>query len=120
MMAHPDDKIVVQRRDLITALRHLEMVVVSLDHVGSATADATDVEQGLVLRKFMIEWSVFGRLAEVRALLGDYFSREPGPDDIDELERELYDVRCWSASNQTPPADGFDPDDRRTVDSDEH
>ena len=74
-MANPDDEIVVQRRDLITALRQLEMVVVSLDHVGSATADASEVEQALVLRKFMIEWDVFGRLAEARALLGDY-SRE--------------------------------------------
>ena len=111
VMANPDDEIVVQRRVLITALRQLEMVVVSLDHVGSATAGASEIEQALVLRKFIIEWGVFGRLAEARALLGDYFSREPGPDDLEELERELQDVRYWSASSQTPPTDGFGPDE---------
>ena len=67
----------------------------------------------------MIEWDVFGRLAEARALLGDYFSRERGPDDLEGLERELHDVRYWSASNQTPPADGFDPEEVQTVDSEE-
>jgi hypothetical protein len=104
-MSDPHGEIVVQRRDLIAALRQIEMVVVSLDHIGSATADASDTEQALVLRRFMIEWGVFGRLAEARALLGDYFSREPGHDDMEELERELHDVRCWSASDQRPPPD---------------
>jgi hypothetical protein len=120
VMANPDDEIVVQRRDLITALRQLEMVVVSLDQIGSATADASEGEQAGVLRKVIVEWGVFGRLAEARALLGDYFSREPGPDDLGELERELHGVRYWSASNQNPPADGFGPDEGQTVDSDDH
>jgi hypothetical protein len=119
-MANPDDEIVVQRRDLVTALRQLEMVVVSLDHLGSATADASEVEQALVLRKFIIEWGVFGRLAEARAMLGEYFSRELGPDDLEESERELHDVRYWSASNQNPPADGFGPDEGLTADGEEH
>lgn len=116
LMTNSEDEIVVQRRDLITVLRQLEMVVVSLDRIGSAMADTSEVEQALVLREFIFDWDVFRRLAKARGVLGEYFSRELGPDDLEELERELHDVPCWSASNQTPPAAEIDPDGGQTVD----
>lgn len=102
-----DEQIVVGRRDLLAVLRQLEMIVVSLDHVGSATAEASEVERALVLQRFMTGWNVYRRLAKARRVLGDYFSDELGSDDMGELERELQAVPCWSISSQAAPNDGF-------------
>lgn len=87
----PEDVVAVRLRDLVAVLRHLETIVVSLDHLGSATAEQSDAERADVLLQFMVEWGVFGRLADARAILSDYFSRESGGDDMDELEREMHD-----------------------------
>lgn len=44
-MGDLDDQIVVRRSDLVAVLQQLEMLVVSLDHVGSAIAELDETEQ---------------------------------------------------------------------------
>lgn len=102
-----EDDIVVRRADLLEAIRQLSIVVVSLDRIGSYAADVSADDDARVLADFIDQWFVCGRLAHVRKLLSTYFSEQLGPDDMDELQRELHVTPYWSASAPEPPDDRF-------------
>lgn len=87
--------IAVKRKDLVEVLKHLELLVVGLDRVGSELASESprQVEEGFF--RFSKAIGLFARLAECRSVLSSYFSRELGPDDMDELDREFKDLKYW-------------------------
>jgi hypothetical protein len=90
-----DDKTISYRReDILKVIRVLNYVVVSLDRIGSRTAELPEQEQARALNKFFSP-KVFEHLAESRQILHEVFSDELGPDDMDELERELKDLEYW-------------------------
>lgn len=101
-----NDQVTYQRDDVLRVLRHLECIVVSLDRIGSSTAESPESEQAAVLMRFFTHFttrftpSPFAGLAESRSILFSAFSRELGPDDMDELDRELTDVVYWSFNNR--------------------
>ena len=45
---------------------------------------------------FVIESSLAGKMAEARKIFSSRFSDELGDDDMDELEREMQDIKYWS------------------------
>ncbi len=97
-----DEHVSVRTADLLKIVRHLDTIVVSLDRVGSATAELSRAEQAEVLTSFHDDWDVSKRLSACRTTLFDYFSRELGDDDMDELERELENQRYWSSDSPRP------------------
>lgn len=99
---HPDVEVPVKRRDLVEVYRQLELLVVSLDRIGSASHDADEEEIASVTYRFIVEWDVFSRLARARRILDPYFSGILGSDSTDALEREFQDTEFWSVSNRLP------------------
>ena len=93
------NKIEVDRVALLTALRNLESVVVSLDRIGATASEVSPEEYKETVVHFLHDWKVFAKLAEARRLLSDPFGNEVGDDGMDELERELDSVEYWSYKN---------------------
>ena len=100
-MPSPDDDqyVAIRRSELLTVIRHLETLVVSMARIGTCGKD----EQDEIFLRFCDDWNLCRRLAECRSILSSYFPRELGPDDMDELERELQNNPYWSFSNRQVP-----------------
>ncbi len=83
------------------------MMVVSLDRIGSQYSEhegrKSDEELNALLADFIFGWSVDIKLANARKVLDTAFSRELGNDEMDELEREVKNLRYWSIKNLSPP-----------------
>ena len=77
------------RKKIIEVLRTLNEIVVSLDHLGSASYDMTKRESLEALDDFVTRHRIFRKAARARAILSSAFSRKPGPEGMDELEREM-------------------------------
>ena len=81
----------------------LNLIVVSLDRIGSYYSECKTVEEyHALLSNFLDEWKIFRKLANARKILDSAFSRELGDDDMDELEREFQDLQYWSMKNPKP------------------
>ncbi len=93
------DTVSYDRSTIVGVFRDLEELVVSLDRIGSHVAleGLSPIEDARVLREFVDQWQLFRKLSHARSVLGDAFSRDPGPDGMDELERECETCRFWSA-----------------------
>lgn len=88
-------KVEVDRDSLFEALRDLEVIVPSLDNIGSSTADMSEDEQRRILSDFIRDWHVGRRLAEVRRLISNAF-------DYDELKLLFGDTDIWRSDHRTP------------------
>jgi hypothetical protein len=98
-----EETVTYRKKDIINILRDLDMIVVSLDRIGSEwTNRKSDEEYHTLSSKFLDEWDVTIKLASARKILDEAFSRELGEDDMDELEREFQDLQYWSVNNPTP------------------
>jgi len=85
------------RRKDIEVLRTLNEIVVSLDHIGSASYDMSKHEQLAALEEFISGHRIFHKTAKARQILSSAFSTRAGADGMDELEREMQNVRYWTA-----------------------
>jgi hypothetical protein len=93
-------KIELDRDDLVEALRHLEIIVLSLDRIGSASTDMSGEEQRQVLSDFFDEWSVGARLRRIRHLLAAAF-------DYDELIELFGDAETWNSNHRRPTSEVY-------------
>ena len=98
-----NEKVSYLKKDIIKVLEDLNMIVVSLDRIGSEYGicrdGKTDVELNALLADFIFDWDVDRKLANARKVLEEAFSYELGDDDMDELEREFKDLQYWSMKN---------------------
>ena len=85
-----------EKTDILKILRHLEEMVVSLDRIGSAHNDLPKNIWEKALVDYVCDSKLAYRLAESRKILSSQFSDEIGDDDMDELEREMQDIKHWS------------------------
>ena len=95
----------IDRALLLESARDVESVVVSLDRIGSWTANLPIEERDRILAAFIEDWGVFHRLAKLRSLLWDAIEEasEEGPSEDDPLERELHGISFWSGDSPRPP-----------------
>ena len=101
------ETVTYKRKDIINILRDLDLMVVSIDRIGSAEAELREKgkpeNEGIaLLSDFFQDWDVSRKLASARAILDEAFSREAGDDDMDELQREFQDLQYWSVSKPKP------------------
>jgi len=87
-------KIVMDRDACVDALRELDVVVVSLDRIGSISNECSDDEFRKLIADFVVDWSVGPRLAQVRRVLSALLSEE-------ELD-SLVDVEAWTPTKTKP------------------
>ncbi len=90
--------LVYPRKQIITVLRTLNELEVSLDRIGSASYDMTEVEYRAALSDFIKRHKIFRKAAQARRILSAPFSSKVGADGMDELEREMQDVPYWKFS----------------------
>lgn len=81
-------------------LRTLNELVVSLDHIGSASYEMTKAEHDAALADFIQRHRIFRKMAEARAILSKPFPTKLGANDMDELGREMQGVRYWKATRK--------------------
>ena len=104
-----DAKVTYRQSSIISVLRDLEMMVVSLDRLGSYEGAAKDdADHNRLLADFVTDWDVFRKLAEARAVLSEPFDDHVGADGMDLLERTMGDVKYWSREEQQPPQETAD------------
>lgn len=96
------DLLEYKKEKMIQVLRLVEQILISLDHIGACYPDVDQRTFNNLLANFICDWKVMPKLAEVRSILSEKFSDELGDDDMDELERELKDIKYWSINNQKP------------------
>jgi hypothetical protein len=94
-------RIAIDRGKLLSIVRDLNTIVVSIDHIGSSFDDRKACDKAALT--FFDESWVWRKLSEMRSQLHDLFPRKLGPDGMDELERELQDVPYWSQKHPKPP-----------------
>ena len=98
-----DEKVTYRKKDIIKILADLNMIVVSLDRIGSYYSECKSIEEYHALSSnFLDEWKILPKLAQARKILDSAFSRELGEDDMGELEREFKDLQYWSMKNPKP------------------
>ena len=99
-----DEEIVSYRKkDIIKVLADLNLMVVSLDRIGSYYSECETVEEYHKLSSdFLDDWKILPKLATARKILDEAFSPELGEDDMDELEREFQDLQYWTRKNPKP------------------
>lgn len=90
------DQVTYPRKKVIAVLRTLNELVVSLDQIGSASYDMTEPEYHAALSDFMRRHKMARKLAHARTILSAPFPTELGPDDMDELEREMRNIHYYN------------------------
>src|SRR5262249_36235037 len=86
----------ISREALLRCLYHLEILVPSLDRVGSCGHDLPKEVHNQITSDFVHEWSVGVRLAEIRRLLSLLLP-------YDELERLFGELPVWRFGSRKPP-----------------
>ncbi len=90
-------RISYSRETIESILADLEVLVPSLDRLGSHYASADPQHRAAAVGTFVEDWSVFRRLSEMRRLLSEPF-------DYDDLELKLGNIPAWSPSQTKPPS----------------
>jgi hypothetical protein len=99
-MLDKNKSITYQGEDLIYALKDIELILISLHKIGSYYIDKDQDEYAKETCKFIDEWSVTQRLANVRSILMDKFDSSLGDDDMDDIERSLVDLSYWTPNKK--------------------
>jgi hypothetical protein len=87
----------LEKAKILKALRFLNMLVVSLDRIGSYAA-GQKMDHAKLLQDFIRDFQVFKEAAEARTALGEFFDDEiPDGQDASELEILMRDVKHWTA-----------------------
>lgn len=97
----------VSSETFLQLMRDLEMLVVSLDRVGTVEWELLPAEAAALFADFCREWHVFELLAKDAAIL----SRALG----DSIERALDDLPVWDADNPEHPLAVFASDGPRQI-----
>lgn len=85
------------REKIIEVLRTLEELVVSLDRIWAGAVDQTKEENDATLSDFIDRHQILRKVAEARFMLSEPFADDPESDNMDELEREMQGVDCWTS-----------------------
>jgi hypothetical protein len=92
-MRATDNYISYPRKKVLEVLRTLNELVVSLDQLRSA--EMTRQEHDAAVADFIQRHRIFRKTARARQILSKPFPTTVGADGMDELEREMQDVRYW-------------------------
>lgn len=88
------NEIPISKESLLTALKELDFLVVSLDHIFHAELSAEAMAD--TVSRFVIEGDVFRRLASIRHLLAMTLDEGVSPTERDTIDDALESVcRPW-------------------------
>jgi hypothetical protein len=91
-----DNQVTIGRSELLAVAQDLNGIVVSLDRVGSATADRDRSEQASALLAFVEDWQVFQKLSRAREVLdGALLAQAESEADRTAIEKQLDRGPFW-------------------------
>ena len=93
-----NEKVEFSREEIISVVRELREMVISLDRIGGAAVDMPNEHQWKEATiEYLLETRLLNRLSSCRAALENKFSDEPlGEDDMSDFDREVDDIEYWS------------------------
>ena len=90
------EEIKFKKDDIVSVLKHMNELVVSLDRITSAWHDVPREIWKEIVVEYFLQSEGLKALSTCREILSEPFSRELGPDDMDELERALEGTKFWT------------------------
>ena len=94
--------VMIERAELISVLRDIEMMVVSFSHIGSCWDELEESEYYKMENEFLTDWDVARKLVKIRRALSEPFSYEVEEDGTSEIERLMEGVEHWSFGSRKP------------------
>jgi len=94
-MKKNSENITLDKNQAIEVLKEVEVILQSLHNMGTYYMDKDSNEYEKETTRFIDEWQVTHKLANIRAVLTPKFDSTLGDDDMDELERAMVDIKVW-------------------------
>jgi hypothetical protein len=101
-MMKENEKITLTGEEAVSILRDIELMLISLHRIGSAYIDKPKSDYEAETCRFIDEWKITHKLADIRSLISEKFDSTLGDDDMDDLERAMEDVKCWNKAGDVP------------------
>ncbi|ROS05419.1 hypothetical protein EDC56_0949 [Sinobacterium caligoides] len=101
-MMEENEKIVLSGEEAVAILKDVELMLISLHRIGSAYTDKPKSDYASETCRFIDEWKITHKLADIRSLISEKFDTSLGDDDMDDLERAMEDIQCWSKKGDVP------------------
>ncbi|WP_444957165.1 hypothetical protein [Microbulbifer sp. ZKSA002] len=90
------DELIYSKEEILSVLRDINEFVVSLDQMNKVHHEFGEEAWKDEIIDYFQSARVSDRLAQVRSMLSKPFPSEIGPDDMDDLEREMQGVQYWT------------------------
>jgi len=101
-MRPKNKKICLSGEEALAVLSEINLILMSLHRMGSTYSEGgREYEQETT--RFIDEWQVCSRLANVRKILSSKFDNTLGPDDMDDVERAMESLPFWRSSTTKAP-----------------
>lgn len=104
-MLPANQQITLSGDEAVRVLREINLILISLHSMGSYYIDKDRSEYEAETTRFIDDWKVTARLAEIRAILTRKFDLTLGSDEMDDLERTMETLRYWRAPGDNPSMD---------------
>lgn len=104
-MLKTNEKIILTFHEAIEVLKEIEVILISLHRMGSYYFCMDKDQEGYEKEttRFIDESMVTHRLAKVRKILSMKFDDTCGADEMDDIEREMQNLKYWKV-----PGDNLD------------
>lgn len=90
-----NDKLIYDKRDILSVLRKINFMLLSLHKIGSCYNDIDLQTYEHWTTEFIDNNRITALLADVREVLSSQFSNALGEDDMSELERTMEGLEYW-------------------------
>ena len=101
-MIEKNKEIKLTGSEALKILREINLILISLHDMGAYYMDKDTLEYEKETTRFVDEWKVTSRLAQVRRILSEKFDNTLGDDDMDELERAMGGLKYWEKPGDVP------------------
>ena len=101
-MMEENKKIILSGEEAVAILKDVELMLVSLHRIGSVYMDKLESDYAYETCRFIDEWRITHKLADIRSLISEKFDTSLGDDDMDDLERAMEDIKCWNKEGDSP------------------
>lgn len=101
-MMKVNERITFNWDEVVKIFKELELVVVSLDKIGSYNVDNDEMKFQNNLTNFIVDWKIGEKLAEARKVISEKIDDTLGEDDMDDLERAMENLKYWNKPGDKP------------------
>ena len=95
----PEDSITLTKTEVIKILKELNILVVSLDRIGSYHNEISEQESNKIISDFINNWDVFRKLAKIRRILDDKLNEHTDSETREKLADEFDALEYWSKNS---------------------